>query len=190
MKLDESNQIINKCRGEFIGEMALIETMLGFVLSVYLMPKRLKYGNFIFSSLNVPIKLTILEQAIKDNSIFKKHSYIKTVSKKGAKLKRIEGLPNDIKDMQEIRNHFAHSLSDIPFIEYNEGKPIIADKISFKNGKNMERDFWDGEAKAYDISKHSNNLIKLDKIKTALQNILHYYGATQSITTRDEKDEE
>lgn len=140
MDLNERNKTIDKCRGEFIGRMAFIEIILGNVLSVYLMPMRLKYGSFIFSTLSMPIKVTILSQAIQDNKIFSEYSYLKFIKRKN-KLVCVEGLPKDINEMQTIRNHFAHSLSEIPFYGYQDHIPIIATKISFRNGKNMQKDF-------------------------------------------------
>lgn len=168
MKKNERVEKIEKLRGEFIGKMVFIEILLNQIISNYITSDKQKYVEFMLNKLDIPRKIEIYKQIKKDKEpSFIKYSY--------------NGLEEDIKEMQDVRNLFAHSWAEIGFLGYRDTKPIYSNRIEFRNSKNMERDFFEKEANSFDLDEIRNHLVKLDKIKDSLFDVMHYYN--KSINT-------
>jgi hypothetical protein len=160
----KEKQKIDKFRGEFIGKMLMIDIVLNKLLATYISEEKMNYCEFIFTKMDMPSKLDIYKQILKGDKepSFVEHTY--------------NGMLTDIQAMQKIRNLFAHSMADIDFYGYKNNKRVTSKNISFRNSRNLNKDFFNDIADEYEIKGHKEKLSKLDKIYNALFNVWYYYN--------------
>lgn len=149
---------IDKISGQFISRMSMLESILANVICYHIGGK-LNYCMFILTKIDMPTKLKLYDQIVKDgNTRFKKHTY--------------HNITNEIQALQNIRNLFAHGIPD-----YEEKSIYIgSEDFNLVNFKELSHAFALNQKFAYSLQKGRDDINKIMNICKTLHEISKEYA--------------
>lgn len=147
-----------RMKGEIIHHVSLNEYHLNYIIAKYINPNKLLFGLALMNKLNFATRISIFKEILNQKDVHYLTLY-------PSLLKRLN-------DLQEIRNIFAHSMSQIPHFESYESE-MDFDFYLIKTDKFFAADF---SKTKYNAIVHKKYLEQLKEILDALLKISNIEG--------------